>query len=511
MTNISNLADREKLAQPWKDRWTVLWWAIENLYTNIQQVTELKALQLDQTVSKQLKDELASVDSAVIKTHREKLNKLIDKAVDQHTVATHHFSKPDEAFQAEQLDLIEKLQQLLSDYSRSVYDALELNLILTDKVRSNKYSMNYTFGFFFEQIATDLTILQKTLFQRFSSERYVGFSEFILYLGDQLANHALKPAETHHFISKSGAVICHLEKQLNIRLIPYANVVFIGIPPHILPTAFGNNFKMSTDFLAIAHEIGHFIYWQGHEGKDGEPLYQVVPQRIKNLPSFTENDWRLRWVEEIFADVYACLVAGPVMALEFQRLLSDNLPEHFKMDREKHPIDELRPFILNNILRKIKDSQGNPLYLNVPDILDQAWQESNPNTDPLTAQYTISGMQKSQSGAEIITAVLPIIEEILTIFAPLSPSSPNEPWTTEIKKDTPVDSLYEDFKSRQFEVLMSEYNHDNDFDPHNHDSKYFKAIKNANHINKRVSEQYLESVLFLSWSVEGPEGEINPD
>ena len=141
------------LAQPWKDRWTGLHWAINDLYAIIQHVTELSAMGIDQTTADSLKSEIAAITEGELHTQKEKLNKLLDTAATLNTILYGRAPAPDKAFQSEQFQLIEKLQELISDYAKNVYDALEHNLIITDLIQPTKYSPNFALSFYFEQIA----------------------------------------------------------------------------------------------------------------------------------------------------------------------------------------------------------------------------------------------------------------------------------------------------------------------------------------------------------------------
>ncbi|NJN55367.1 MAG: hypothetical protein HC804_11780 [Anaerolineae bacterium] len=78
----------------------------------------------------------------------------------------------------------------------------------------------------------------------------------------------------------------------------------------------------------------------------------------------------MNWLEEIFADVYGCLVAGPVMAYDFQELSLDN--KDFNEDDGEHPLAAIRPFIYTQVLRTLEQDNAG-FYQNAPQLLDANW------------------------------------------------------------------------------------------------------------------------------------------
>jgi hypothetical protein len=60
-------------------------------------------------------------------------------------------------------------------------------------------------------------------------------------------------------------------------------------------------------------------------------------------------------LEEIFADVYGCLVAWPAIALSFQDLQLQETPAAFITSDHEHPVPVLRPGIYTKVLGAQKD------------------------------------------------------------------------------------------------------------------------------------------------------------
>ena len=64
----------------------------------------------------------------------------------------------------------------------------------------------------------------------------------------------------------------------------------------------------------------------------------------------------LKWHEEIFVDIYGCLVAGPAIVSEFQLLLSDNYM--LTQNNGVHPIALVRPRVSTKTLDSILEISG---------------------------------------------------------------------------------------------------------------------------------------------------------
>ncbi|MCA9954316.1 MAG: hypothetical protein KC434_06325 [Anaerolineales bacterium] len=170
-----------------------------------------------------------------------------------------------------------------------------------------------------DQVAFDMAIIQ-----RIESQRQQPQYQKTLAQADKLTQAALNVAIDGGLLPQCG-VLTYFNKSANIRLIPYAPLALIGVPFSAETTAM--------DFLAIPHEVGHFVY---HHSPG---LAAALHARIPLYPN-----WINRWIEEIFADVYGALVAGPVIGLSFQHILTDNAQEKFIADDGAHPPDAIRPF-----------------------------------------------------------------------------------------------------------------------------------------------------------------------
>ncbi len=231
-------------------------------------------------------------------------------------------------------------------------------------IRDDEFPPEHVLSTVLEQISFDIEALERAITQR---ERDCGQQaqgkqdtpetqkmHRRLALADELARQALDLARPL-LDGKEIAVITYFEKVLQVRVVPYAPAALIGIP--------FTSLQVTHDLLAIPHEVGHFVYWNGTtgSGKDGGPLRKVLKEKMPTPPAppepgtpepakQTPGDFGRAWLEEIFADVYGAFVGGSVMALDFQDLQLIESRDGFKEDDGKHPVPAIRPFIYTKAL-----------------------------------------------------------------------------------------------------------------------------------------------------------------
>jgi hypothetical protein len=261
----------------------------------------------------------------------------------------------------------------------------------------------------------------------------------------------------------------------------------------------GSDFQtVSRDLLAIPHEIGHHLFWKGQMPGKKRTIYKHMQKQLKRA-QIRKWDWRRAWLEEIFADAFGCLVAGPVMALSFQELLTDNPPAQFKEDTGHHPIPALRPYIQTKILRAITDANGNPRYRLAPDRLDEKWeawladQEWADARKPLQVKYELHGVPHPLPGQRVLEELDEIIKIVLRTLRGQRPLHAGanwnhgswQAWTTDTHEDdVMMDGLY---KSLTFEH----------FPPR---SRWLRSP----YVAGQASPPKNPEQILKGWSVEGP-------
>ncbi|MBN1935120.1 MAG: hypothetical protein JW934_10670 [Anaerolineae bacterium] len=226
-----------------------------------------------------------------------------------------------------------------------------------------EYPLDFLFHCIIGQISYDMQAIQIAADHRraacIQKQQGNGAMLAALATADCLAWDALQPAINAGWISQDTTVLTYFEKVSSIRIIPYANVALIGIPFSAIC------FKQ--DFLSIPHEIGHYVYRRGCSA-GGTRLRSKFKTRIPEEPKY-----RFEWLEEAFADMYGCAVAGPVMALDFQDMQVEKEPDEFTKGDDHHATPIVRPRIYTRILHKKWNQAGNPGPMPWASELEKLW------------------------------------------------------------------------------------------------------------------------------------------
>ncbi|MEM7128022.1 MAG: LamG-like jellyroll fold domain-containing protein [Chloroflexota bacterium] len=323
---------------------------------------------------------------------------------------------------------------------------------------SEKYSTNFVLGSLVEQSSHDLNLLQQIAYQRSTG----GEQTVVTFLiAEELGRRALEQVTGTLLDKRYNSVLCYLGNRMEVRLLPYHDSVIMGIP-HISHSAYRSKSKLTRSksapseemdilypmtFTAIPHEIGHVLYRFGQfpVTKGNLHVYRLLKNRLLAKPhNFAPDDWRFQWLEEIFADAYGCLIAGPISALGFQLMLSDGPPQHLRNHLGDHPTPVLRPLMQSQILRKIRTQYGNPLFQQAPALLDARWQNwvaehwpqwiaekwlgDTEQTDIIRAAlFEVSG--QTMTGQEILDALEPVVDVVLDVLKRVRPETKESTWT----------------------------------------------------------------------------------
>ncbi|MDX1994030.1 MAG: hypothetical protein SF029_16715, partial [bacterium] len=177
---------------------------------------------------------------------------------------------------------------------------------------------------------------------------------------DNLAARTLKLAVDRQWVHADSYILTFYERMLSARVVPFVRLAWIGIPL----TAF----KARRDLLAVPHEIGHYVYANGKIPLNGTPIYvwQWL-QQVQAEQEFKDYPWLAEWAEEIFADIYGCLVAGDAIALTSQLIAEQSsrgpqgavaadaelLPSHLFHNNGHHPMPYFRPLVYIRTLERL--------------------------------------------------------------------------------------------------------------------------------------------------------------
>jgi hypothetical protein len=259
-------------------------------------------------------------------------------------------------------------------FIRSALNSLEsfaeqlINYFRADRPRPPQLTRDYALRVILNQVGHDVSLYSQAFFQR------TGVGERMqqaLKVADAVADAMLKPARDQHmFVTpvwqdpdfNKPVVVTYAQKSPSIRVIPYAPIALIAFPYSCVKYVRGGEDKsVMRDFLAVAHEVGHYVYRHGRLPETNKSawlhIYRALPRMMHELtPTISRDDaeWAKRWVEESFADVYGCRVAGPIMALNFQDFLLENNDDlAFITDDDKHPSPNVRGEIFTQTLERM--------------------------------------------------------------------------------------------------------------------------------------------------------------
>ncbi len=431
---------------------------------------------------------------------------------------------------------------------------------------SEKYPPNFVLRALLGQITHDLSLFRLIVEQRCridDSDDTITTDDTLLF-ADTLGQLALQAATNAGLLeSRYQTVIAYRDHRVEVRLLPYHATVLLGmplttsvLPKAAAPTTTGEDEEQrlideisgllpsrpALDYLAIPHEIGHVVYRFGQQTlPEGTiRLQQLIRNRLRAQPyRLATDDWRFAWLEELFADAYGCVVAGPISALGFQMMLADGLPPHHHQERHQqeasnYPAPVLRPLIQSEILRHICDQQLNPIYPAAPDLLDQRWHSWVSTNWPswvegqwtgnaeqhsfiLDATYQLNGA--AMSGKEILTALQPVIAVLLQVLDQVRPQSEAATWSPDWDQSLFLDEekltgLYERFcdfaQSAGLRMIFGDVVNTATEDVAGEATQPDGAImallqqQQGKQSRKGGIDSLIELLLFAGWSEEGP-------
>jgi hypothetical protein len=306
----------------------------------------------------------------------------------------------------------------------------------------------------FQELVSDYMILQQAAIQRQwthgldpNANSFMSEQAMNLLMIDKLAQSSIAPFKK--LLPKENlAIISYLSEKTHLRHLPYTDqVLLLGISYDSISQEGGqladpflsdraiHNFEL----MAIPHEIGHYIYGHG-KLEDGRSFREVAKQ-------FANNQY-YRWSEELFSDLYGCIVTGPLTVLSMRAMLVSTNRERAWKDDELHPSPVLRIFLVNEMLRILNDIRpANYSFPNVLDKLDDDWTSMIESWGYAPVEQSGHGRNRKRPARiymhdssaiqleqivnldRVIYAVRPIIIEFAKhLLSNLDPNSLDTPW-----------------------------------------------------------------------------------
>ena len=269
--------------------------------------------------------------------------------------------------------------------------------------------------------ATDHETIQRATLQRHWNKHvddkyYLSDHARRVLLMDKLAIMSVAPCQ-HLLLDDPNQlrVVTYFSTKTHIHHIPYderdGRFLLVGVSydydrvSSIVDTVAKTNTgqtERAYELMAIPHEVGHYIYRHSRldfqetcvklsefdsnemRAKLTELNTSAICDKPESHITFAELGARLfhgnpyyHWCEDIFADIYGCVVSGPLTVLGLQAMLGATDTNRAWTDDEEHPTPVLRPFVLSEILRILNELA--PVHYSYSDVivqLDQTWADA---------------------------------------------------------------------------------------------------------------------------------------
>ncbi len=395
---------------------------------------------------------------------------------------------------------LKPLLKCLQAYGRDQFTYFHAGFSTRRLELSDDYPPESVYSIVLNQIGYDLEVLQRAIQQRAS-----GSTSMIETLKetDKLASLALQPAIDAGLLPPDNTVVTYFQKSPVSRVIPYAPVALIGVPYSSL--------SVTRDHLALPHEMGHYVFWHGRVPDTGEPLNQALRREafkaLKAYVTFESPEfptWCAVWLEELFADVYGALVAGPVMALDFQDLSLHNSCEAFITSDEDHPVPILRPDIYSQALHIAATDDNH--WAAWAQALQQRWQQRRlrcgGSSNFKAAGRTINlaeaiTLNHNGTGEKPVDRLLAIVLDVL--------GRPAVDWTGNLGGTINLDRLF-DAQRAYLPALLATAAADLDPDPATA-TQWLKRAQTAIRLNSQefvTTEVWRKHLVADGWTTEGP-------
>jgi hypothetical protein len=362
----------------------------------------------------------------------------------------------DHEFQVRQLLNLQSLSRTLHSFEQSkLYNTMET--VLQNYAQNRQISPLNLVREAFRSVASDYEIIQRAIVQRrwvyneTTNTYYQSNQAEELLVTDKLAFKALTYFK--HLLppeNQSQAVITYFSDTTHIRRLPYTQqFLLLGVSyDRISPantqldaTSLHEPYFSSFELMAIPHEIGHYIYQNG-KLSNGQSLLDLSQQ-------FADHAY-YRWCEELFADLYGCIVAGPLTVFSMQAFLTSGDIERAWRDDDEHPTPLVRSYILAEMLRVLNEIAPTRYpFKHVCAQLDDEWtntldswsyQRVEPGTGRPTRVY-LPGELAYQERILNVERLLKSLRPIIVAFAKallssLPAQSSNEfPWSKDDTRD----------------------------------------------------------------------------
>lgn len=347
----------------------------------------------DAAIDKKLEEEANIADRFGNNIKLDHLNEKIEKLLKSNQPNLPISAAASTVSAAEQFDTTFQLQQLLNIYSLW-FSMDHFWQELGERANETVEKLNqakilppvHLLRACFRQFTIDFEAIQNCIRQRrwvsnASADADANIQAASLIITDKLAARALAPFK--HLINDAVDIVplTFFSNKVHVRQLPYTDkFIFVGLTYDLTQRVMRettaqdqqeNRIAATPPFelLAIPHEIGHFVYRYVKliNQQDSDATFAKMTEQFEENPYYT-------WCEEIFADLYGCLIAGPFAVLGMQALIATEEKRMVIEDDDEHPTGIFRPYFLSEMLRVLTKLKSDLYdFEQVAELLDENW------------------------------------------------------------------------------------------------------------------------------------------
>jgi hypothetical protein len=161
---------------------------------------------------------------------------------------------------------------------------------------------------------------------------------------DRWANRAMGPAS--RWLPPGLVALTCLRGSTATRYLPFGGVLLLGLPYTCARMGGATGTAEARDLLAVLRALGRHLFRNGRTASG--PIRAALSQAAGDL-----SGWSRNWLESAFAEVYACLIAGPVAALQTQDAALELPPGRFAQDDGASLPPVLAPKVHTRVLERL--------------------------------------------------------------------------------------------------------------------------------------------------------------
>lgn len=223
----------------------------------------------------------------------------------------------------------------------------------------------------YRQLGNDIELLQRASIQRQPSvdtagKPVAGVLAKELVMTDKLAMKTLAPFA--HLLAHP-TIFTFFSQETHIRHLPFSDqVILVGLSHGRISITYNEQMRAGAaengqkplpafELLAIPHEIGHYLYDHAKLVDSAAEHEAGKAVQFSELSRHFHDNPYHHWCEELFADLFGCVIAGPLAVLGMQALLAASDQAAMWQDDGEHPTAVVRPYILAEMLRILGEKE----------------------------------------------------------------------------------------------------------------------------------------------------------